>query len=149
MRLASVCRRVLQGPCPVCWVGLRSSFLWSCWGAFHRAGHTASGDPPVGHFCTRNPVGYWSALHTSQPLSPIFKLDRIRFSGLVYVTITIVPLRYELHNCALYMVHVQVHGAVRCHNHQAHKLGSTYCPTLDLVSLSILFVVLQGPWPVC
>ena len=49
--------------------------------AFHYAGHTASGVPPVGHFCTRNPAGYWSALHTSQPSGPIVKLDSIRFFG--------------------------------------------------------------------
>ena len=35
---------------------------------------------PFDHFCTRNPVGYWSALHTCQPSDPIFKSYRIRFS---------------------------------------------------------------------
>ena len=34
---------------------------------------------PFDHFCTRNPVGYWSALHTCQPSDPIFKSYRIRF----------------------------------------------------------------------
>ena len=32
---------------------------------------------PFDHFCTRNPVGYWSALHTCQPSDPIFKSYRI------------------------------------------------------------------------
>ena len=34
---------------------------------------------PFDHFCTRNPVGYWSALHTCQPSDPIFKSYRILF----------------------------------------------------------------------
>ena len=35
---------------------------------------------PFDHFCTRNPVGYWSALHTCQPSDSIFKSYRILFS---------------------------------------------------------------------
>ena len=39
---------------------------------------------PFDHFCTRNPVGYWSALHTCQPSDPIFKSYRIRFYSSSY-----------------------------------------------------------------
>ena len=58
---------------------------------------------PFGHFCTRNPVGYWSALHTCQPSDPIFKSYRIRFcwnrqtnlSRLVYACAVQVPIHYS------------------------------------------------------
>ena len=74
------------------------SFSWWCrdpgpcarWVCVVLSFNLVGGHPPCGphgfwftpfvHFCTRDPVGHWSALHTCQPSDPIFKSYRIRFS---------------------------------------------------------------------
>ena len=74
------------------------SFSWWCrdpgpcarWVCVVRSFGLVGGHPPCGphgfwftpfvHFCTRDPVRHWSALHTCQPSDPMFKSYRIRFS---------------------------------------------------------------------